>query len=274
MSKDKLIELALSEVGYLEKSAEAYRKDPSILYKKKEGAGYDNYTKYGHEMHKVYPQTMDFPAYWCDAFVDWLFYKTFGVATAKNLLGGFDDYTVASAQKFKDKKAYAKGTSGIQPGYQVFFKNALRICHTGIVVAVDSDTIYVVEGNTSPQKSSASVDPNGGGVWIKEYPFDYEKIDGYGIPPYEKFIKPVYPQWIHDNGYWYYRIADGRNAHGWAKINGHWYYFLNNGRMVTGAKEIESEAYGIETYYFIPYCDLEGALMHTNDRGALIIWDV
>lgn len=274
MSKDKLIELALSEVGYLEKSAEAYRKDPSILYKKKEGAGYDNYTKYGHEMHKVYPQTMDFPAYWCDAFVDWLFYKTFGVATAKNLLGGFDDYTVSSAKKYSDRNAYFKGTKGILPGDQIFFKNSERINHTGIVVAIDDRTIYTVEGNTSPQKKEASVDPNGGGVWIKEYPYGYERIDGYGRPPYDKYVKKEYPCWIHSDGYWYYRIAEGRNAHGWAKINGHWYYFLENGRMVTGANEIESETHGIETYYFIPYGDCEGALMHTNDRGALIIWDV
>lgn len=274
MREDKVIEIALAEVGYLEKSSEAYKKNPSILYKKTEGAGYDNYTKYGQEMHKVYPQTMDFPAYWCDAFVDWCFYTAYGTATAKNLLGGFDDYTIASVSKYKSMNAYYKGTDGIKPGDQVFFRNSTRICHTGICVAVDADTIYVVEGNTSPQKSTASVDSNGGGVWIKEYPYGYSRIDGYGRPPYEKYIEEVYPRWIHSGDNWYYRIEEGQNAHGWNVINGHWYYFFQDGKMATGINLIESETYGSETYYFMTSGDFEGALNRTNDRGALVIWDV
>ena len=71
----KVIEIAKAEEGYLEKSAAAYKKDPKVLDEKTDGAGKDNYTKYGRDMHKVYPAVMDFPAYWCDAFVDWCFYK-------------------------------------------------------------------------------------------------------------------------------------------------------------------------------------------------------
>ena len=225
-------------------------------------------------MHKVYPQTMDFPAYWCDAFVDWLFYTTFGVATAKNLLGGFDDYTIASASKYNSMKAYTKGTNGIAPGDQIFFRNDIRINHTGIVVAVDDKTIFTVEGNTSPQAKEAKVDPNGGGVWIKEYPHNYYRIDGYGRPPYEKHIALTYPRWVHSDGFWYYRLSEKENAHGWQTINGHWYYFLQNGRMVTGPQTIESDKYGSELYYFMESGDYEGALCKTNDRGALIIWDI
>lgn len=275
MSKEKLIETALYEVGYLEKSWGAYNKDPSIIYEKSKGAGSDNITKYNFEMHKVYPQTMDFAAAWCDAFVDWCFYKVFGVATAKSLLGGgFDDYTVASAQKYKDVGAYHKGTNGIKPGDQIFFKNSTRICHTGIVVVVDSNTIYTVEGNTSPQGKSPNVVANGGGVWTKEYPFGFASIDGYGRPPYDKYIPPTYPRWVKEGNTWYYRIAEGKNAHGWMVINNHWYYFLNNGAMVTGDKDIESEIYGSEKYFFSRSGDFEGALMTTNGRGALNIWDV
>lgn len=275
MSKDKLIKTALAEVGYLEKSWDAYQKDPSIIYKKSEGAGKDNITKYNFEMHKIYPQTMDFAEAWCDAFVDWCFYKTFGTATAKSLLcGGFDDYTVASSDMYKSKGAYHKGTDGIKSGDQVFFKNSTRICHTGIVTAVQNGTIYTVEGNTSLQGSKTEVVANGGGVWTKEYPLGYSRIDGYGRPPYEKNIKPSYPTWIKDGNTWYYRIADGQNAHGWHLINGHWYYFLGNGAMVTGKQIIKSETFGSEKYFFEESGDFEGALNHTNGRGALVIWDV
>ena len=48
--KDQVIDIALAEVGYLEKSKEAYRKDPTVLYDKTKGAGSDNYTKYAKEM--------------------------------------------------------------------------------------------------------------------------------------------------------------------------------------------------------------------------------
>lgn len=274
MSKEKLIKLALSEVGYLEKSWDAYNKDPSVIYKKSAGAGKDNITKYNFEMHKVYPQTMDFAEAWCDAFVDWCFYKVFGVSTAKSMLGGFDDYTVESVNKYKSKGAYHKGTRGIAPGDQIFFRNSTRVCHTGIVVATDGKTIYTVEGNTSPQGATAAVVANGGGVWAKEYPMDFERIDGYGRPPYTKDIKPAYPCWVSYDGDWYYRIAEGKNQHGWATINNHWYYFLNDGKMVRGVQYITSEIYGEERYYFLESGDFDGALTHSNDRGALVIWDL
>lgn len=268
-TKDKVIDIAIGERGYLEKSKAAYKKDPSVLYLKLDGAGYDNYTKYGYEMHKIYPEVMDFPAYWCDSFVDWCFQKAYGVSTAKSLLGGFDDYTIASAAAFKNKNAYHYGTNGIAAGDQIFFKNSNRIHHTGLVVSVEGGVITTVEGNTSPQGSSSSVEANGGGVWQKQYPFGYASIDGYGRPPYDKDIKPSYPQWIREGDYWYYRISEGKNAHGWHVINHHWYYFAPDGKMFTGYREIESDNYGLERYYFETVGDYEGALLKTNDRGAL-----
>ncbi|MBP3870270.1 MAG: CHAP domain-containing protein [Faecalicoccus sp.] len=266
---DKVIDIALGERGYLEKSKAAYQKDPSVIYRKTDGAGYDNYTKYGYEMHKIYPEVMDFPAYWCDSFVDWCFQKAYGISTAKSLLGGFDDYTIASAQAFKNKKAYFYGTNGIKPGDQVFFKNSVRIHHTGLVVDVKGNSIITVEGNTSPQGTSTQVEANGGGVWQKTYPFGYSAIDGYGRPAYEKDIKPMYPSWVKSGDDWYYRLEEGKNAHGWMVINHHWYYFNPDGKMVKGYKEIESDEYGLERYYFETAGDYEGALLVTNARGAL-----
>ena len=181
---DKVIKIAEAEVGYLEKSKSAYQKNPAVLDKKTEGAGSDNYTKYGRDMHKVYPGVMDFPAYWCDCFVDWCFYKAYGTSNAKALLcGNFDDYTVNSAQLYKNKNAYIKRGSGTpKVGDQIFFRNDQRICHTGLVYKVDSTTVYTIEGNTS---TSSGVVANGGGVSKKSYSLTNTRIDGYGRPKYD-----------------------------------------------------------------------------------------
>lgn len=181
---DKVIAVALDEVGYLEKRSN------SNLYDKTANAGSNNYTKYGKEMHDVYPSVMDYPAYWCDAFVDWCFYKAYGVATAKSLIGGnFDDYTVASAQMYKNKKAWY--TSNPKVGDQIFFKNSQRICHTGIVYKVDSTYVYTVEGNTS---SGSGVVANGGCVATKKYKLTNSSIAGYGRPKYDGVSNDTQPK--------------------------------------------------------------------------------
>lgn len=163
--RNKVIAIAIAETGYLEKSKSAYQKNPDILNEKTAGAGRDNYTKYGKEMHEIYPSVMDFPAPWCDCFVDWCFYKTYGAATAKSLLdGNFDDYTVASAEMYAKHNALDKKP---EVGSQIFFtKNgkASGCYHTGLVVAVAADgkTVTTIEGNTSA--IGTNIEPNGGCV--------------------------------------------------------------------------------------------------------------
>ena len=194
-----VIDIALNEVGYLEKSSAAYKKNKNIIYEKTKGAGSDNYTKYGKEMHDLYPAVMDFPAYWCDCFVDWCFYKAYGVSSAKALLSGnFDDYTVNSKALYVAKGAYIKRGEGIpKKGDQIFFNNGTRVCHTGIVYDVDKTYVYTVEGNTSV---GSAVVANGGGVSKKKYALSYNKIDGYGRPPYrtksiiKKLTKSAYKE--------------------------------------------------------------------------------
>lgn len=169
-----VIDIALSEVGYLEK------KSNKSLDSKTANAGSANYTKYGRDMHKLYPSVMDFPAAWCDAFVDWCFQKAYGVSNAKGLLAGdFNDYTPASAQLYKNKGAW-----GSEPkiGAQIFFKNSSRICHTGLVYDFDTKYVYTVEGNTS---GASGIIANGGGVCKKKYLRTNSKIDGYGYPKYD-----------------------------------------------------------------------------------------
>ena len=136
ISPDAVINIALNEEGYLEKSKLAYSANKNIIYDKTAGAGSDNYTKFGKEMHDILPAVMDFPASWCDAFVDWCFMKAYGKEKAKELLcGNFDDYTVNSAGYYK--KAGRWFTKNPVVGDPIFFKNSQRICHTGIVYKVD-----------------------------------------------------------------------------------------------------------------------------------------
>lgn len=171
---DKVINIALAEVGYLEK------KSNSQLDSKTANAGSNNYTKYGRDMNKLYPSVMDFPAAWCDAFVDWCFQKAYGVSNAKGLLGGnFNDYTPSSAQLYKNKKAWYTAP---KVGDQIFFKNSQRINHTGLVYKVDSKYVYTIEGNTS---GASGVVANGGGVCKKKYALTNSRIAGYGRPKYD-----------------------------------------------------------------------------------------
>lgn len=172
----KVLNIAEAEVGYLEKKTNA------DLDSKTKNAGYNNYTKYGRDMHELYPSVMDFPAAWCDCFVDWCFYKAYGTANAKKLLcGDFNDYTVISAQLYKNKKAWHKSP---KVGDQIFFNNSKGgICHTGLVYKVDTLYVYTIEGNTS---STAGVVANGGAVAKKKYAKTYGRIAGYGRPQYEK----------------------------------------------------------------------------------------
>lgn len=181
---DKVLDIAAKEVGYLEKSAAAYKKDPTCLDKKTKGAGSDNYTKYGRDMHKIYPAVMDFPAFWCDAFVDWCFQEAYGVTNAKGLLGGnFDDYTVASCQLYKNKDAL---DATPKKGAQVFFTKNGQVSgcyHTGLVYNVDKTYFYTIEGNTS---GASGVVCNGGGVAKKKYSISaYKGKVLFGHPKYD-----------------------------------------------------------------------------------------
>lgn len=155
-----VIDLALSEVGYHETG--------------------DNIQKYGKEMHSIQPSNMDYPAAWCDAFVDWLFYRCFGKDLARQMLcGDFDDYTVNSAQLYKNA---GRWVTVPKKGYQIFFRNSSGICHTGLVYKVTAGMVHTVEGNSSDM------------VAKRCYDLGDSKIAGYGMPKYSLAAKvPAMP---------------------------------------------------------------------------------
>ncbi len=178
-----VIDIALKEVGYLEKSKSAYQKNKNVLNMKEDGAGSENYTKYGKELSEAFPGKVPFPAAWCDCFTDWCFYKAYGKANVQALLAGdVCGLTSRSAQLYINKNAWY--TSDPKPGDQIFFKNSSgEIYHTGLVYEVRDGKVFTVEGNTS---SAAGVVANGGCVRSKSYSLSYAHIAGYGRPRYDE----------------------------------------------------------------------------------------
>lgn len=171
---EKLMGIASAEVGYLEKASN------SQLDSKTANAGNANYTKYGRDLVKWIGSPYGINYQWCDQFVDWCMIKAFGINGAKQLLGGWSAYTPTSSQYFKNMGQWY--TSNPKRGDQIFFKNNIRICHTGIVERVSNGVVYTIEGNTS--SGNNTVISNGGCVARKSYALNNSRIAGYGRPRY------------------------------------------------------------------------------------------
>lgn len=259
---DKLIAVAMEEVGYIEK---ATNKD---LDSKIGNAGSNNYTKYARD---IYPSLQG--QAWCDMFVDWCFVKAFGRINAEQMIGGFSAYTPTSASYYKNAGQWRTFPC---VGDQVFFRTEPRISHTGIVYKVDDNYVYTIEGNTS---NSAILVTNGGCVCTKKYKLDDWCIAGYGEPLYDVVCGPgiggedvdtptpkYVKGWHHDNNGWWYADSTSTYYHDcWQNINGHRYYFNKDGYAVTNWQQID----GL-WFYFEPRAGhpLECALYVTDENGA------
>lgn len=189
---ERLLDLAKTENGYLEKSLAAYQAKPSIVYEKELGAGKDNITKYWQD---ILPGMQG--QFWCQVFVFWCFVKCYGLELAKKIL--YIDrwtqsdswrkfYTPDWSNNFKANGASVQ-SSKAQAGDIVYFKNSVRVHHTGIVIDVErysdgTGKLTTIEGNTS---SGSDVVANGGCVRIKSYHMNKNGIDSvawYGRPQY------------------------------------------------------------------------------------------
>lgn len=181
---ETVIEIALSQQGYLEKASNHQLDDF------KANAGHGNFTKYARDLDAVpgfyNGKKNGFP--WCDVFVDWVFVQAFGVEKAKKLLCQPDKSLGAgcgySARYYKNKGQFYAAP---MPGDQIFFlDSAGDVAHTGIVYKTDGTYVYTVEGNTS---TASGVVGNGGGVWCKQYAQNDNRIYGYGRPAYREEAK-------------------------------------------------------------------------------------
>ena len=173
----KLVDLAMSQVGYLEKRSNAQLDDKTA------NAGSANWNKYARDIDNKYPNFYNGKKNgysWCDIFVDWCFIECFGYEKALKMLYQPTKSTGAgcsySAGFYKAHNAFYRQP---QVGDQVFFGDYGNEGHTGIVVAVSGNIITTVEGNTS---GGYGIESNGDGVYLKKYNISTQYIPGFGRP--------------------------------------------------------------------------------------------
>lgn len=164
----KVVEVAKSQVGYLEK------KSNSDLDLKTGNAGSGNYTKYG----KWFGVN---PALWCAQFVCWCFAQAYGSIAKEMLYGGYSAACETMRSRFVKAGRYDKTP---KVGSCIFFSGTRHAGanHIGIVTKVTADRVYTTEGNTS---GASGVIDNGGGVANKSYSRSYSRIMGYGHPNFD-----------------------------------------------------------------------------------------
>ena len=184
----KVIDTALGEVGYLEKSAAAWWADPSIMNSKTAGAGWDNYTKYAYDLDQI-------PGWfngkkngyaWCGCFCDWVFIKALGEENTREIT----NHSIYGASVGWSADAYQDMGRLVwrnpEPGDQVYFGSDYdNLTHTGLIYDVTDDYIFTVEGNTSLE---AGVVPNGGGVFKKRYSRWSSYVCCFGRPDYDAVV--------------------------------------------------------------------------------------
>ena len=198
----KLIDTALSYVGYLEKASNKDLDDFTA------NAGSANYTRFCRD-YETYTGKDGFqPSYWCAEYVSCVAVEAFGLPAAKELLCG-DLFASCTIGRDQFRKADQFHTENPLPGDIVMFYNQGRtaLAHCGIVTKVSASHIYTVEGNTSAG-SNVVVD-NGGTVAAKSYPISYQRIAGYGrmaldgIDPTKETVSNVnvaaFQKWLNTN---------------------------------------------------------------------------
>ena len=176
----KLVDCAMSQVGYLEKRSNAQLDDKTA------NAGSNNWNKYARDIDNKYPNFYNGKKNgysWCDIFVDWVFIECFGYENALKMLYQPEKSVGAgckySADYYRAHNAFYRKP---QVGDQVFFGDYGNEGHTGIVVAVSGNIITTVEGNTS---GGYGVESNGDGVYLKKYNTSTQYIPGFGRPNWD-----------------------------------------------------------------------------------------
>ena len=169
-SADKVIAVALAEVGYREKATNAALDDPTA------NAGGGNWNKYARDLAAAGYYNGDKNGYaWCECFVDWCFFKAFGTE-GQRIQCQTGDLGAACIYSMQYYKQQGRCDMNPRPGDQVFFYGGGTVGHTGIVTAVSDSTVTVVEGNSADRVQKLT------------YARTDSRIAGYGHPWYEKAV--------------------------------------------------------------------------------------
>ena len=145
--RQKLLDVALAEVGYYEKRSESQLDD------REANGGNKNFNKYARDLDNIanyYYHDRKQGLNWCDIFCDWCFVAAYGAN---------DSFTVNCQPQYSygagcpESMAYykAKGRLDLnpQPGDQFFLSDGMGSTgHTGLVLAVNSNySVTTIEGN-------------------------------------------------------------------------------------------------------------------------------
>ena len=173
----KVIDVALSQVGYHEKASNSQLDDFTA------NSGSNNWNKYARDFDEKYPDFYNGKKNgydWCDIFVDWCFITAYGRAEAQKLLCQ-PNYSLGAGCEYSYGYFKDKGQTGSPPkkGAQIFFGD---LDHTGIVVDFDDEYVTTVEGNS------------GNEVKKKKYSRNDSWIYGYGYPAYDEVTPTPTPQ--------------------------------------------------------------------------------
>ena len=166
----KLIDVAVSQIGYLEKRSEKNLDDFTANY------GENDYTKYARDLDAIpdyYYHDRKQGLSWCDIFCDWCFVQAYGFEGSlkvncqpkKSYGAGCD----MSAKYYREAGRLDKRP---QVGDQFFIHNWT---HTGIVIEVRNHSVVTIEGNQYNSNGKQSVSQK---VRL------LSEIDGFGHPRY------------------------------------------------------------------------------------------
>lgn len=162
-----VINVALAEVGYVEKKSNADLQDFTA------NAGSANYTKYG-EWYGLNP------AQWCAEFSSYCYAMAGLTGRAPKYCGCYSGIAwFRKYAQFHTRNGYIP-----KPGDAIFFSSTKYPnggAHTGIVIGCDGKYVHTIEGNTS---GGSTLIANGGCVAKKSYLLSYGPIYGYGTPNY------------------------------------------------------------------------------------------
>ena len=164
----KVISIALAEVGYREKATNAQLDDPAA------NPGSGNWTKYARDLAAAgYYNGNKNGCAWCECFTDWCFWKAFG-PDGQRIQCQTGDLGAACIYSMQYYKQQGRCDMNPRAGDQIFFYGGGTIGHTGIVTAVSDSTVTVVEGNSSDRVQQLT------------YRQGDSRIAGYGHPWYER----------------------------------------------------------------------------------------
>ena len=250
MNVNDLTRTAMAELDYVEKNA-----GQNLDVKTPGGSG--NYTKYARDVKHQNGLA------WCQTFIAWCFYKTFGRELANRLLCGM----IASASTMDVKNAFVKAGREVKlseaKAGDIVYRSRDGGGHVGLVVGRSMyNEIITVEGNSSADKQSwngGQVVRHVGAPWMWCVRPDYSIVPKY---------KPQ--TWYQDSrGWWYAKDEFTYAKSEWLDVNGHRYYFDADGYTVEGHQIIDGKR-----YYFETSGHLAGALMISDDTGALLYKEV